>query len=241
MAHEVAEGKKTDPWILLIDDDADFGRILAAYLKKLGVRLQVTSTVRDFADVVKNDQPALCLVDLNINGLVAGYSLIKGLRRKFGPALPMMIVSATTDLAAISHAIECGADDYITKPIDLQSLNAKIGRYIKLAKSVEEKSVFRDAPAGGLPVQVSFEAAVKSVDELSLTVISPHFVCKGAPAHFLGDLIDQAFPEKKKAMATVKSCELMQDGNYLIVLEFAELSAVDLACLRKFIAGFPGK
>ncbi len=55
-------------WVLLVDDDAEFARILEIYLKKLGVSLVSTHSPEKFLDTLKRDQPAVCMVDLNLNG-----------------------------------------------------------------------------------------------------------------------------------------------------------------------------
>jgi DNA-binding NtrC family response regulator len=223
------------PTILLIDDDAEFSRLLGVYLKKLGVRLIYTSTMEEFAVAIKNGLPSLALVDLNLNGLTAGFALIKGLRKKFGPELPMMIISATSDAAAISHAIECGADDFIIKPIDPNLLNTKIGKYLQIAKSSQEPKLV-SAPTGGIEAQFALEVSVRAVDELMLQIVSPHFLCKGAPVNIFGELVEGAFPEKKKVLGNVMNCELLLDGQYLVSLEFAELNDREKSSLRKYIS-----
>jgi CheY-like chemotaxis protein len=232
MAHPV---ERQDSWILLIDDDVEFGNVLAAFLKRMGVRLERTATVPDFAAIVRQNLPSVCLIDLNINGLLAGFALVTGLRRKYGSDLPIIVISGNEDPASISHAIECGADDYIVKPIDPQIFNAKVGRFVKLAKTIVEPD-FVPAPPGGFPGSLEYSVSFKGLDELGIRVISPHFICKGAPTTFSGAYISKIFPQKQKVLATVLSCERLADGFYLVCYEFAELSADDQNSLRIFLA-----
>ncbi len=227
---------KENSWILLIDDDPEFGKILESFLKRMDVRLERTESIKNFAEVIKKGLPAVCLVDLNINGLLAGFSLVTGLRKKYGTALPIIVISASNDQASISHAIECGADDYIVKPVDPQLFNAKVGRYIKLAKEVATEVTYTPAPAGGLAAGIGFEVSLKTLDELGVRAISPHFICKGAPTTFSGGVIGQIFPKKKKVLSTVNACELQADGSYLVSYEFAELTDDDKASLRAYLA-----
>ena len=234
MAHKV--DKKEDPWILLVDDDPDFSRILEAFLKRLGVRLVCTQSVEEFTKVIKEKVPALCLVDLKLHGLMAGFALIKALRKKFGAKLPMMIISATDDQAAISTGIECGADDYIVKPFDPSILSVKIERYMGLGNSTTKEIEYVEAPAGGMEAKMGFELKVKSMDELGVNVLVPHFMGKGTPVILNGAIIEQAFPKREKVLSSVLSCESLAEGGYLVYLEFAELQSHDQADLRAFIS-----
>lgn len=224
------------PKVLLIDDDPEFSRALGVFLGRLGVDLQATHTPEDFAAVLKSDTPSVCLIDLNLNGVVAGFSLLKAIRKKFGPKLPLMIISATDDTSLITHAIECGADEYIVKPVDLQVLNAKLSRFIQVGSTLTEETKFHSAPKGGYDCLLGFDIRVSSMDELGIRVFSPHFFCKGSPATLAGDFISKAIPGREKVLTTVLNCETQPNDEFLLSLEFAELSVDEQAGLRKFIS-----
>lgn len=228
--------KSTDIWILLLDDDLEFTKLLEKFLSKMGIRMVAANRVEDFVEILKKELPTVCLVDLNINGLVAGFSIVKAMRKKYGIQLPLMMISGTNDQKAISQAIESGADDYIVKPIDLQVLSGKLGRFINIHKTKNLEDSYADAPLGGIEASIAFDSNVQALDEFGIKVLSSHFVTKGAPALLSGAFLQSIFPRKEHVLASVTGSQLLPDNSYSIMLEFAELSQEEQASLRKFLA-----
>lgn len=66
----------------------------------------------------------LAVVDLGLPGM-SGLELIKRLR-KSGSALPVIVLTARTDVETIVQAMEAGADDYLKKPVYIEELFAHI-------------------------------------------------------------------------------------------------------------------
>lgn len=223
-------------WVLLIDDDAEFGKILEIYLKKLGVSLVSTVSLEQFAATVKKSLPAVCMVDLNLNGVMAGFALVKALRKKFGWDLPIWVVSADNDPNAVAHAIECGATDYILKPIDRAVFNTKLQAYISSSQLEDEKVEYVEAPERGVTGKIAVDARLKVIDELGVTLVSPHLLCKGAPITLSGPLFEEVFGSPRGVLTSVISSEFNSSTEqYETVVEFAEISAEALSELRKFL------
>ena len=112
--------------ILIVDDEPFNIDVLQQELEELDYELITASNGQEALDKIKSQQPDLILLDLMMPVLdgFAVLSEIKGdndLRN-----IPVIIVSAASDSKSIVKGIKQGADDYITKPIDAESLKAKL-------------------------------------------------------------------------------------------------------------------
>ena len=112
--------------ILIVDDEPFNVDVLLQELEELEYELITASNGKEALDQIKSQQPDLILLDLMMPVLdgFAVLSEIKGdndLRD-----IPVIIVSAASDSKSIVKGIKQGADDYITKPIDAESLKVKL-------------------------------------------------------------------------------------------------------------------
>jgi len=112
--------------ILIVDDEPFNVDVLLQELEELEYDLITASNGQEALDKIKGQQPDLILLDLMMPVLdgFAVLSEIKGdndLRD-----IPVIIVSAASDSKSIVKGIKQGADDYITKPIDAESLKSKL-------------------------------------------------------------------------------------------------------------------
>lgn len=182
------------PSALVLDDDPDFLAVIEVLLKKLGIQCHSTQTPEDFISKMKESRPDFCLIDLRIKGLTLGYTLVKAIRGAFGNEIPLFIVSADSDTQAIAHAIEIGATDYFTKPIDRELFATKISRYVTSPELSENTLSYFSIPQGGSPAELySNEFKVLSIDEFGFTLGSPHLLTKGCRVKASGAFVENIF------------------------------------------------
>jgi len=128
--------------LLIIEDDDLTSSLLYEYLTDNDFSVDVVSTVTDGISYIKNNNYALALLDLNLPDF-SGFELLKSLKNNI--SLPIIITSAYNDTQTKVKAFKYGASDYITKPIDLEELEARIwsllGRYSEI-KTIDEKNIF---------------------------------------------------------------------------------------------------
>ncbi len=200
------------PVALVVDDDEEFTRFLKVILEKLGLKMVATKTVEDFISKIKNINPSICLIDLNLNGLTAGFALVQSIRSKFGYHLPLFVVSGKSDQTAIAHAIERGATDYIVKPIDKEVLGTKISRYIESPEILEKEFDFIRAPISGVPADTQIEMQIESIDEIGIKLKSRHLISKGTIVYLQGKIIEEIFETKGRQIFTVISTWVHSDN-----------------------------
>jgi two-component system OmpR family response regulator len=109
--------------IAVLDDEVDITRLLAGYLQAQGFRVTQLHSGAALMDTMREDLPALVLLDLGLPG-EDGFSIARQLREHWHCGL--VIVSGRGDAVDKVVGLEVGADDYVTKPFDLRELLARV-------------------------------------------------------------------------------------------------------------------
>jgi diguanylate cyclase (GGDEF)-like protein/PAS domain S-box-containing protein len=115
------------PSRLLIVDDNEMNRdMLARRLARKGYVIGLADSARDLLPRVKEDAIDLLLLDIEMPE-VSGLDALQSLRESYSPTdLPIIMVTAKNQSDDIVKALEMGANDYLTKPIDFPVALARI-------------------------------------------------------------------------------------------------------------------
>jgi DNA-binding response OmpR family regulator len=131
--------------ILLVDDDALMRRSLAFNLEQAGFQASSAASAEDALAQARQQPPDLVLLDIGLPGM-DGLDAIK--RFKEQSHVPVIFVTARRRNLDEVVGLELGADDYITKPFDVDVLIA----HIKAVLRRNETSAERAQPAAPLQV-----------------------------------------------------------------------------------------
>ncbi|MCI5211579.1 MAG: response regulator, partial [Candidatus Electrothrix sp. ATG2] len=102
--------------LLVVDDEQRNLILLSAILKKQGFKVRVATTGQSALLAVQARLPDLILLDIKMPGM-SGYELLKILKAEPTTSeVPVIMVSALTDIEDIVNAYKNGCVDYITKP-----------------------------------------------------------------------------------------------------------------------------
>lgn len=110
--------------ILVVDDEPPIRKLLRVGLSTQDFVIIEAPNARTAMELVAADQPDLVLLDLGLPDM-AGHDLLAKWRAE-GLTLPIVILSSRTDEEGIVKALEMGADDYHTKPFNMNELIARI-------------------------------------------------------------------------------------------------------------------
>jgi ActR/RegA family two-component response regulator len=227
----------TQPVALIVDDDPAHNRILAAVLKKLGIASIMCQKASEFLAQLKTTKPNICLVDLNIDDLGVGFTLIKAVRKVLGAELPIIVLSGHGDRQAVAHAVEVGANDFIAKPLDKGILASKLTRYLMTEELLIAQSALFPVPQGGSPAYVTLEFELQAVDEFGIQIVSKHLLNKGSVYHIESPLLHEVTGAAEPHLFTVTSTSIDRDGeNYLAFCEFDQTNEAVLTAVRRWLS-----
>src|ERR1700682_6409275 len=123
---------------LLIVDDNEMNRdMLARRLERKGYVVGLAENAQNLLQRVKQDSVDLVLLDIEMP-VISGLDALKNLRGHYSAAeLPIIMVTAKTQSDDIVRALDLGANDYLTKPIDFPVAVARIGTQLSHKKAQE--------------------------------------------------------------------------------------------------------
>jgi putative two-component system response regulator len=116
------------PKILVVDDEYETCSILDEYFTFRNFEVFTAQDGLAAIEKVKEYKPHVVLMDISMPVMGGIEALIE--IRKIDPFIGVIMVSAITDQAMIDKALEIGASDYITKPIDLVNIESSVMKKI---------------------------------------------------------------------------------------------------------------
>jgi FixJ family two-component response regulator len=108
------------PLVFLVDDDASVRKSLARLVKTAGYEAELFASVRDFLARAPYDGPCCLVLDVRMPGLT-GLDLQEALRVA-GQHLAIVFITGHRDVPVSVKAMKAGAVDFLTKPVDAETL-----------------------------------------------------------------------------------------------------------------------
>ena len=115
--------------ILVIDDEASQRDILTGYLKKKDYKIYSASSGKEGIEIVKSNTIDIILSDFKMPDL-SGLDVLESIR-KINPEISFVMITAFGTVEDAVKAMQLGAFDYISKPVDLDELDLLIERIIE--------------------------------------------------------------------------------------------------------------
>ena len=110
--------------ILVIDDEAPICELLQESLSKKDVICDAVSSAKTALEVLNRQVYDLALIDIRLPD-ISGLDLLRQIRSLY-PSISTIMLTAVNDLAVAVESMKAGAQDYITKPFDLDRLDQVI-------------------------------------------------------------------------------------------------------------------
>lgn len=156
--------------ILVIEDEQDIRDLISFQLKSEGHEVLVCDSVDKAITVVERTETIdLFIIDWMLPGVMSGLEFTKKLRaQKKYTETPIIMVTALTQPDNIVSALDAGADDYITKPFDLNVLQARVRVQLRSLEK-DEKSNDDLLDFGSLKIEVSKCKVIVEKEEVQLT------------------------------------------------------------------------
>jgi class 3 adenylate cyclase/CheY-like chemotaxis protein len=137
--------------ILVVDDDEETRNYLARELGRCGHEVtavgEIDAALKILEEHCYQDHKRdidLVLLDLWLNGR-NGCEVLEELNKDYGlRSIPVVMVSASSDIDSVIQCISSGADDYLTKPFDPRLLQARVGSCLAKRKSDKRERVLME-------------------------------------------------------------------------------------------------
>lgn len=128
--------------ILIVDDNTDFSKSLKDRLITQNHDVMTVANGEDAIKALMEKAPDLLLLDLQLPK-VSGMDVLKRAKLEW-PELPIVVISALNIVSKAVQAMKVGANDFITKPLDIAHLDIAIKKAIDYKEWKSEKTILRN-------------------------------------------------------------------------------------------------
>ena len=168
--------------LLIVDDIADNRALLSRRFAKRGFEIVEADSGTEALRLVQEQQFDVVLLDVMMPG-TDGMEVLRELRKKFSASsLPVIMVTAKTQPEVIVEALKTGANDYVTKPVDLSIALARVNNQVARRRG---EAAIRKANDSLLNAMTHLEQRVAL--EKKIAHLAHHDMLTGLPNRFAFD------------------------------------------------------
>jgi DNA-binding response OmpR family regulator len=136
--------------ILVVEDDFDISNMLRIYFSGQGYEVQVAPRGSDALTMTRKQLPNLIMLDIMLPDM-NGYDVCRELRTTTRTShIPIIFLTQKDERSDRIAGLELGADDYITKPFDIEELKLRVQNAIAAANRQTQIDPKSNLPTGRL-------------------------------------------------------------------------------------------
>lgn len=109
--------------VLVVDDETQITRVLRTTLSSRGITVRTAGDGDEALEIMRDWLPDLVITDLSMPNM-SGLELVRRIRSK--SAVPIIVLSVRGEERVKIEALDAGADDYVTKPFNMNELLARV-------------------------------------------------------------------------------------------------------------------
>lgn len=158
--------------IWIVDDDHSIRWVLQKAVSREGMPCEIFSSAAEVLDRLERDRPQVLVSDIRMPGQ-SGLDLLSVVRTKF-PDLPVIIMTAYSDLDSAVSAFQGGAFEYLPKPFDVEKAVELILRAVRESQTeevVEEQMTGTPEILGQAPAMQEVFRAIGRLSQSNVTVL----------------------------------------------------------------------
>ena len=125
------------PRILVVDDEREIRELVASYLEKNALKVDVAATSSDAFDILQRNTINLAILDIML-GKEDGFELCRDIKKQYN--IPIIFLSGKSDETERVIGLELGADDYVVKPFSQRELLARVRAVLRRFKTATEEA-----------------------------------------------------------------------------------------------------
>lgn len=150
--------------ILIIDDDKELCSLIKRSVLPVNIESDVCNTGKDGLRKLAENEYQLVILDVMMPGM-DGFETLVEIRKT--RSLPILMLTAKDDNISKVHGLRVGADDYLTKPFNMDELIARIHSLIRRYTRFNQKDE--------IPQQLEFDSLEIDLNNRSITTINGIF------------------------------------------------------------------
>jgi signal transduction histidine kinase/DNA-binding response OmpR family regulator len=127
--------------IVIVDDSPEISILLQAYLKSRDLPSRPAHTATELFQLLREEEVALILLDIGLPDR-DGDEILAELVRNF-PDLGIIMVTGSTDLQTALRCLRLGADDYLTKPVNIEQFHATVSKTLRKRRLAIDNRLFQ--------------------------------------------------------------------------------------------------
>lgn len=132
--------------ILIVDDEASQRALLGDFVRSLGYAAAEASSGEAALEQMAKQVPEMVLLDVRLGG-ISGLETLHRIREQWRE-LPVLLITAFADVRQAVEAVKSGADDYLSKPVDLDELQAALSDALGRTQSEQQAEQLPELPPG---------------------------------------------------------------------------------------------
>jgi DNA-binding NtrC family response regulator len=119
--------------ILVVDDEPEFRNILAKVLKEMGNEVSTANSGRQALTNIRENPPHILFLDIKMPQM-SGLECLRRLR-KLRQKLVVVVMTGYADIESAREAMRLGADEFISKPFDIDDLKRLVNELVRELES----------------------------------------------------------------------------------------------------------
>ncbi len=161
--------------ILLVDDDPQLIRLVRANLEPVGYKVLSALDARSALELADREMPDMIILDIMLPD-IDGYDICQRIR-EFS-SIPIIMLSAKVEDVDKVRGLKLGADDYLTKPFNIQELLARVEAVLRRTQSSDAVNTPSTFACADISVDFVQRRVTVRGQEVALTLTEYKLLCQ---------------------------------------------------------------
>jgi DNA-binding response OmpR family regulator len=224
--------KQSKTRILIADDEADARMLVSLALGQQSFELLICENGLQALEVCRGQMPDLAVIDVQMPTL-DGIEVCQWIKANSGKTfVPVLLLTSQDEVSDKVNGLNCGADDYITKPFALPELSARVHSFLRIKQLTDELHTTQNLLALKEKQLVAMQVAGAAAHELGQPLTSITLNCEllaqlppGEPSFKQAvQVINSESRRLRRILDDLKSLEAYKTRPYAAGLEILDLS-----------------
>ncbi len=120
----MTKAEAAKPVLMVVDDEPSQRKLIGGFFEAFGFTILESPSAEEMLDLIGQQPPDMILLDVRLPEM-SGIDALPKIRELL-PTIPVVLITAYADVRQAVAAVKSGADDYLSKPIDLEELKVAV-------------------------------------------------------------------------------------------------------------------